>query len=596
MPETIIDIEMVKKAIGKKVVEKADEYSDAHSQFKIRATQIYYAFIGKFLADEGPDKGWQSKYYPKMMKPKILAAWSQYLQAQTASKTMWEVEPRGINTQAASMAAKAMKNEMQEQAGACKMTRQLASGFLDDALYGMLFWQAPLVETRISRRWEPDLSTYDSSLAYLGGNPIWKQVVTREDMPAALHRNYFEMYPWPYSSDPQKGEGIFHRPFLSQSELQELAEQPGFDADAINEILKNGPDTPPAADKTDERMTARGWQHKNRKGYDLVFFSGKLGGEDLRGIPGFENESGRYAEVLVWVVNSAKLQPKVIKLVANPISGKFRPFMMSPYEQMPHEALGVGVGENSVDTAKALGGGIRLYLDGKKAALPQIAINTKYFGGSVVEFSPLKIWAFDQVQNAKDAIAALTLPDMTGGLIPLIEMLERFHDEITGIPKWTTGVDSKMLNKTATGISMIMNASSQLIRGAVENIDAFIIGPTGERFYDWNMENNPKMGIKGDFIVTPSGISTLMQKETLNQQLLGLYSLVVNPATMQNPFAMRLIRMVADGMGIKDVDAIMPNPDKMRDFAQQTPGAAAATLAPSAPSAPPAMPPGGLNV
>jgi hypothetical protein len=49
-------------------------------------------------------------------------------------------------------------------------------------------------------------------------------------------------------------------------------------------------------------------------------------------------------------------------------------------------------------------------------------------------------------------------------------------------------------------------------------------------------------------------------------------------------------------MGIKDVDAIMPDPDKMHEFAQQEPAAAAGTLMPSAPAGAPVAGPGGMNV
>jgi hypothetical protein len=584
MPD-VMDIEAVKDEIAKKIVDRAKEYADAHQQFKQRATEIYYAFIGKFLSNEGPSEGegWKSKLYPKMMKPKILAAWSQYVQAATANKGMWEVEPRGINTDRSSKAAKMMKQTMQEQADAGLMHEKLKSGALDKFLYGTLFWQAPVVEAQVQREWAVDMSSMKNAFAYMGGKPVWKAKSVTQDMPSCLHRNYFEMYPWPYAGDPQRGEGVIHRPFLSSYELSSLRDEPGFDSAVIDELLSSGPESPPTTDRTDERMTTRGWMmSKNRKGFDLIFCSGRFGASDLKGVPGFEDEKGRYAEILIWVVNHGKLGPKIIKLVANPIVGKYRPFMMSHYEQMPHEALGVGIGENSIDIAKGIGGSIRLFLDGKKMSLPQIGVNTRYFGGGTIEFSPMKIWPFDG-QKPSDVLFPMTLPDNTAGLIPLIEMLERFHDEITGIPKWTTGVDSKMLNKTATGISMIMNASSQLIRGAIENMDDYIIGPTGERFYDWNMENNPDPDIKGAFIISASGISSLMQKETLNQQLMGLVSLVGNPAARQDPYMMRLIRMIGDGMGIKDVDAIMPDPDKMHAFEQGSSVAAANTLTPSAP-------------
>jgi hypothetical protein len=601
--------------IADAVVTRADSYQKVHDQLKRRALEIYYSFVGQFTEDEKPAEDWQSKLYPKILKPKIMAAWSQFVQAATSSKHKWEVQPRNTSTRQASTAATGMKNRMHEQAESCGLDRKLKSGSMDSFLYGTMFMQSPIVETKQHQSWVMDLGQSEmaqAKIAFRSGHPIeagrlmmqargkqqlaaqqkpiWTPQFDPQDTPSVIHRNYFEMYPWPYSSDIQAGEGIIHRPFIDKYELSMLRDEPGYYKDVIDELLRLEPGSPPSWSIEQDMMGARGWMNDSkRKGYDLIFFAGRLNSKDLKmnQVQGFEEDKSRFAEVLVWVINHSSGK-KVIKLIPNPIIGKHRPFLMAHYEQMPYESMGVGIGENSVDMAKSIGAAVRLFMDGKKMALPMIGINTSYFSGSTeIEFSPFKIWPFDKEGiNPQEAMFPIKFADVTTGMVEFIEVLERLHDEITGIPKWTTGVDSKMLNKTATGISMIMNASSQLIRGAIENMDDYILTPIGQRFYDWNMKNSKDGDIKGDFIVNAAGLSTLMQKETLNQQLLGLLSLVVNPQVMQSPFALRLLRQVADNMGEKDVDSILPNPDKMQNFADQDPRAAAASLQPSAPPQP----------
>lgn len=593
-----LSLEQKLNAIAETVFQRADSYQRMHDALKRRAVEIYFAFVGQFMDQESEGLlPWQSRLYTKAMKPKIMAAWSQFVQGATSAKEMWNVEPRGVNTPQSLGRAKAMKAEMHEQAQAIEYHRKLKSGSMDMFLYGAMFMQCPIVETMGSRKWVQDLGQPGDSLwEKMGkrlnagkGNPQWRPEFSNTDYPSIVHRNYFEMFPWPYSSDPQAGEAIIHRPFIDRYEMQALRDMPGYYGEIIDELLKSGEGEAPSWSNEQERMSARGWNNDSkRKGYDLVFHAGKLSKKDLENIPGFEGESGKYTEALAWCVDSKSGGKKTIKLVVNPVTGRMRPFMVAHYEQMPFESVGTGIGENSVDIAKAIAGGVRLFLDGKKMALPMVGINTSYFGGAAdIEFSPFKIWEFEQNNvQPKDFMFPIQFNDITQSMIPFIEVLERLHDEITSIPKWTTGVDSKMLNKTATGISMIMNASSQMIRGAIENIDDHVIGPSGQRFYDWNMENNPRNDIKGDFIITPNGITTLMQKESIAQQLLGLVSLVVNPQVMQNPYALRLLRIVGDNMGFKDVDSILPDPDEMEQFAGQDPRAAAQAIGVSSPEQP----------
>ena len=582
------DVDEAKDAIAQAVFDMAEECCLQHKGHKDRGLEIYSAYIGKFLDNEEPEEGWKSKLYAKVMKPKILAAWSQSVQAMVSNKDMWEVAPREGET----IDPSGMKARLKEAADAADLEEKLKSGMFDGFLYGTQSHQAPVVETRKTRVWKKDLTNPMSLALAMVGKPRYKPVFKQENMPSIIPRSFFEMFPWPYSQNVQAGEGVFHRPFITKYDLNDLAQQPGFDAEVIGEILKE-----PAGDSryeyVNQRMQTRGWQGSRLKGYDLIFFAGKLGRDKLTSISGFEQENGRYIEGLFWVVNTPR-GPKIIKAQPNPTVGKLRPFLIQHYEQMPGESHGMGIGENSIDIAKSIAGAIRLFADGKKLALPMIGVDSSKLAvkGGVVEFSPAKIWDFKGI-SPKDAIFPIELPDMTTGLMPFIEFLERLHDEITGLPKWTTGVDSKMLNKTATGISMIMNASSQLVRGAIENMDDYILEPLGERWYDWFMEDpETDPGIKGDFIISASGLTNLMQREALNPQLLNLLTFVINPAVQSNPWALKLLRMVGENIGIKDVDSALPSPDKLMQQTNIAAGAAAGAVPVSAPGAPaPGMPP-----
>lgn len=79
-------------------------------------------------------------------------------------------------------------------------------------------------------------------------------------------------------------------------------------------------------------------------------------------------------------------------------------------------------------------------------------------------------------------------PDVTGGWLDVIRASEQFSDDDTGITKYTQGDDSSNLNKTATGISMIMSASSLPIKEVIQNIDELWIEEIVERTIEWNLK------------------------------------------------------------------------------------------------------------
>lgn len=62
-----------------------------------------------------------------------------------------------------------------------------------------------------------------------------------------------------------------------------------------------------------------------------------------------------------------------------------------------------------------------------------------------------------------DAIFPMVHPNTTGIAIQGLEYLDTVKENRTGVTKYNQGLDSQSLNKTATGISQIMNAASQRI-------------------------------------------------------------------------------------------------------------------------------------
>ncbi len=570
--------------IGKELAERADSWLKKRKPYTDTWVKNYYRYIGRYRPEQlsamapiesgggntystpfeegGWNRNnWRSTAFVKLPKVKVLGAYSQMIQSALQNKNKIEVGPKAGTGEAEKIAANHMSETINSQLETSLIDEVLKCGVLEQVLYGTTFVQAPVVSRQVNRTWVRNaMKSMMRKLISPQQGDVWEPQIEAKAQPYIYNRNLFEMIPDPFATDIQTCEGIFHRPFIGEYELVELARRPGFDGQVIADILKDGDYKQSNADGTQAKRSARGLSG-TKEGYDLIFYAGKLNAKKLSksGLKQFKDVTG-WIEVLAWIINgSGDANPKVVKMVPNPLAK--RPFYMAAYEKIPHELLGVGVGENIGEMCDIVNGGVRLFLDAKKMSLPQTVINRAGLpqGTTVVDYSVGKVWVLDG--KPSDVFGSFALPDVSAGVIPLIEMMERFLDEIS-VPAYTTGHATKNMNKTAAGMSMLMNMYTVQMRAALENLND-MLQHIGQAFYDWNMEHNPDPRIKGDFNIRAAGLANLMQKEVMNQQLMQFLTLTTNPAVLMNPVPLKLLRMLGESMGIKDVDSILPTPEQI---------------------------------
>jgi hypothetical protein len=87
------------------------------------------------------------------------------------------------------------------------------------------------------------------------------------------------------------------------------------------------------------------------------------------------------------------------------------------------------------------------------------------------------------------------------------------------------------------------------MKESIGSYDDSITSPFILAIYNWNMMFNPDPSIKGDYTVRAQGVSSLMAKEWLGQQLMQLSALTANPLlaeTLNIPVIMRGIATAMD--------------------------------------------------
>jgi hypothetical protein len=92
-----------------------------------------------------------------------------------------------------------------------------------------------------------------------------------------------------------------------------------------------------------------------------------------------------------------------------------------------------------------------------------------------------------------------------------------------------TGVQS--VNRTASGMSMLMGAAAQNIKAVVRNIDDYLLTPLGKAYFAFNMQFNFDADYIADLAVIAKGTESLMRNEIRSQRLLQLGQFAAsNPA------------------------------------------------------------------
>ena len=141
----------------------------------------------------------------------------------------------------------------------------------------------------------------------------------------------------------------------------------------------------------------------------------------------------------------------------------------------------------------------------------------------------------------------------------LFDKARQLADESTGLPSFAhgqTGISG--VGRTASGISMLMNAASGSIKTVIKNVDDYLLRPLGEGFFRFNMQFDFDPEIKGDLEVKARGTESLMANEVRSQRLMQFLQIASNPSLA--PFAkfQYVISEIAKSMDL-DPDKVTNN-------------------------------------
>ena len=450
--------------------------------------------------------------------------------------------PTAITFSPAMVAAKNMEKQIMDQLQESNASKQLRSTAFEMSLFGTGVMKGPFAVDKEYPNWDEE------------GNysPVFKTV------PSTSHVSVWNFYPDPDAANMDEAQFVIERHKMSRTQIRGLKKRPYFRSNVIDEVIAAGE----SYDKKywEDDLSDYSPDHGVDR-FEVLEYWGMCDVEMLEenGVD-IPKELKKFDELQanIWISNG-----KLIRMVLNPFKPAVIPYMAAPYELNPYSFFGVGLAENMDDTQTLMNGFMRMAVD--NAVLSGNLLievdETNLVPGQDLSVYPGKVFR-RQGGAPGQAIFGTKFPNVSNENLQLFDKARVLADESTGFPSFAhgqTGVSG--VGRTASGISMLMNAAAGSIKTVIKNVDDYLLKPLGEGMFRFNMQFNFNKDIKGDLEVVARGTESLMANEVRSQRLMSFLQVASNPALA--PFAKfpYIIREIAKSMEL-DPEKVTNNMDE----------------------------------
>ena len=470
--------------------------------------------------------------------------------------------PTAITYSPAMVAAKTMQKKIQDQLEESSASKHLRSTAFEMALFGTGVMKGPFAIDKEYPSWN-DSGEYEPTI---------------KTVPQVSHVSVWNFYPDPDANNMEEAQFVIERHKMSRTQMRGLKKRPYFRSTVIDEAIQLGENYD--REHWEDDLSDYAPEHGTER-FEVLEYWGMCDTEMLKDqgveIPD-ELEDTDELQTNVWICNG-----KLLRMVINPFKPARIPYMAAPYELNPYSFFGVGIAENMDDTQTLMNGFMRMAVD--NAVLSGNLLievdETNLVPGQDLSVYPGKVFR-RQGGAPGQAIFGTKFPNVAGENLQLFDKARQLSDESTGLPSFShgqTGVTG--VGRTASGISMLMNAASGGIKNVIKNVDDYLLRPLGEGLFRFNMQFDYDPKIKGDLEVKARGTESLMANEVRSQRLMQFMQVASNPALA--PFVKfdYISREIAKSMDL-DPDKVTNNMNEaaiqaelMKSFQQPAPEAGA---------------------
>lgn len=444
--------------------------------------------------------------------------------------------PSALTWEPAKMAAKKMDMKFQDQLSEAHAEKSLRNFVFELCLFGHGVYKGPFAKDKEYAKWDKD-GVYTPSI---------KQIADFEDV------SIWDSYPDPDARNIEECDYFVQRHKYSKSQLRALKTRPFFRKDSIELAIKEGYNYIP---EYWENALSDYKNDNSIERYEVLEYWGNADSDfkeiaDLEIPKQFKGKD--QVQVCVWICNG-----HLLRVVFNPYTPTRIPYHACPYELNPYSFFGIGVAENMLDTQLLMNGFARQAIDNSVLSGNVILeINeTNLVAGQDMSLYPGKV--FRTEGQLGQAIHSITIESRIQENLMAFDKMRQLADEATGIPSYSHGQGGVQgIGRTASGMSMLMGAAAQNIKGVVRNIDDYLLVPLGKSLFAFNMQFDFDKDFIGDIEIVARGTESLMRNEVRSQKILQFLQVTNNPSDA--PFVKReyLLRDLAESMDLEADKAV----------------------------------------
>jgi len=522
----------------------------------------------------GAERPWFMDHTPEPKVPgEIESAIMRMVQmeVQNFSESGQELEPQQIEdrmTQLRKSAKQAALKQAKKEAKA--HTRQIddllvEGGFyealgeflLDLTIFPYACLKGPVVEMANVVEWEGN-----QAIAKQKAKMFWKRV------------NPFDLY-WATGVAKFENADVIEHIRLSPAELNNLLGVKGYNDKAIKKALEQYGQGG-LADWLDYTSTEEAQLEQREDPYhnesnmiDTLLWHGKIQGKLLKewDFPKVKDLE-QYYHTIAWIVGD-----QVIKVMLDPNPRQRHPYYLTSFEKIPGAILGHGIPELVGDVQSVMNATLRALVNNLSISSgPQVTINLDRIAETTdpTQLYPWKRWYVedDPLGQSKEPPVSFWQPNSNAQeLLFVFQNMSSLADEVSTIPKYMTGSEKVGgAGRTASGLSMLMGATSKVLQSVASNVDRDVIGPALHDLHNLLMLTDPKSGYRGDENVRVRGVNFTIQKETERVRSLEFLQMTGNPIDMGiiGPDGRaEVLREVADALGM-DHASIVPDAETLK--------------------------------
>ena len=390
--------------------------------------------------------------------------------------------------------------------------------------------------------------------------------VEQDLLPTAKFVTIFNLYPSPEATSLEDCSYIIERTQLSSVQARQLlTEESGYDANAIAEVLEHKHTIGGRELSRPINPHQESYQEEEKE-YELLEWWGVLDKDDLEGYLELDDEMGPLDVVSVCIT---VLGDKVIKAVVNPYDGMM-PYHFCYWNDNTHSIWGDGIYWSIRDIQSLINFCMAMYVEAKEmSSVPMVGVDSSQLAAdeNAADLYPGKVMQFAPGADISAAFRPVLVPDVSNGLMELMQFLQREANLSTGQAPIGMGQSASYQSKTATGMSILDRNQSRATASVVQSISQ-MLRETLNGIYRWILVDTDDPDLHCDAEALCTGYERYVAEEIHSQQLLQFMQIVQQTPQLAEQIRLdRLTKPLLDAFNLEPED-LMKTPEEVQQAKQ----------------------------